>query len=479
MNQYIKIIKDKYIKLSQQTKVAFWFTISNILSNGISYLTLPIFTRLLSTEEYGLVTIYNSWSGIATIFITLNLSSGVFLTAYAKNKEKRERIISSFQGLITTIAIAFLCIYLPFQEYFNEWLQLNTTLVIAMVLQSILNASYNMWAMKLKYEFKYKLLVALSTINAFLTPLMAIIMIRQFGNGGFTKILSGVIIQIALYGWVYFRNALRGVAFFDWGFWRYALGFGIPLIPHYLSLVILNQSDRLMINSICGESAAGIYGVGYNISCIINLIFAGINTAYGPWIIQKINDKDYDTIKHKTNGVLAFVLALCLVIVATEPEILKIATTSEYYSAMWVMPSVTIGLFFSYLNNTFARVEFYYEKKYFIAFFSIVSAIVNIVLNYLFIPQYGMIAAGYTTLFSYLLLSILHFILYKLISYKKMNNAQVFDGKMILLMGVLAIGISLLMTVLIDYCVVRYIILFITILAIVVKRDKIISVLRG
>lgn len=471
----MEIMIKKIRSLSPQLKVSFWFTFSNIVTNGIAYLTLPIFTRLLSVEEYGIITIFNSWNSIAMIVVTLNLSSGVFLTAYAKYKGNRDEIISSFQGLVTTISLIVLAVYFSFREQINRILGLNTLLVVLLIFECVMTASYNMWAMKLKYEFKYKLLVALSVLTALLNPAIGILLIKILENGANAKILAGAIVQFLLFGWIYVRNFCVGKHFWSKTFWWYAIGFGVPLIPHYLSLVVLNQSDRLMISNICGEAEAGIYGIGYSISCVINMILAGINTAFGPWIMQKIKEKEYSIIRKKTVILLGFVLVLCLLVISIEPELLKIAATPEYYRAMWVMPPITIGLFFSYLNNTFARVEFYYEKKYFIAFFSIFAAMINITLNLLFIPKYGMIAAGYTTLVSYLILSILHYLLYKLISKKEMKGAILFDGKIIFIMGVIAVIISFIMILLINYWIIRYLIVFIVMGVLLIKHKVIIS----
>lgn len=478
MKDLLDILINRYKSLTLQIKVSFWFAFSNIVSNGITYLTLPIFTRILSTKDYGLVTIFNSWNSIAMIFLTLNLSSGVFLTAYSKNKADGDRLISSFQGLITTIGSFFLIIYIFLRQYVNKILGLNTMLVLLLFIECTLTASYDMWAMKLKYKFKYKILVFLTILTSVLNPILGVIFIVNFQSGGIAKIVSSAIVKVLLFGWIYIWNIINGRCFFDRGYWKYALGFGIPLVPHYLSLVILNQSDRLMISSLCGESKAGIYGVGYNISYIVNLIFSGVNTAFGPWIMQKINDREYDIINRKTSQLLIFILTMCLFIVTIEPELLKIVTTSDYYEAMWVMPSVTLGLFFSYLNNLFARVEFYYEKKYHIAMFSIGSAIINILLNLIFIPRFGMIAAGYTTLFSYMILSALHFILYKMIAKNKMDSVHVFNEKLIFIMGISAVVVSILMTMLIDYPRARYMIVTIIFIFVILCRKRVLDIFK-
>ena len=114
-----KIIQ-KYKNSNVAIKAALWFTICNLLQKGITMISMPIFTRLLSTEQYGVLTIYNSWYSIISIIVTLNLAGGVIFNAMTKYEDDKDRFISSMQGLSTLITIIFFVIYICFQNYFNK-----------------------------------------------------------------------------------------------------------------------------------------------------------------------------------------------------------------------------------------------------------------------------------------------------------------------------------------------------------------------
>ena len=122
-----KIIQ-KYKNSNVAIKAALWFTICNLLQKGITMISMPIFTRLLSTEQYGVLTIYNSWYSIISIIVTLNLAGGVIFNAMTKYEDDKDRFISSMQGLSTLITIIFFVIYICFQNYFNNTLFPYTTL---------------------------------------------------------------------------------------------------------------------------------------------------------------------------------------------------------------------------------------------------------------------------------------------------------------------------------------------------------------
>ena len=130
-------LKQKWNQIPLTVKVSVAYAVCSILQKCLSFLTLPLFTRLLTTEQYGQYTIYTSWSGILIIFLTLNLSAGSFQTAMIKYEDKRAEYISSIQGICILLSCIFLIIYLPFREIWNRIFELPTFLVLLMVSEII------------------------------------------------------------------------------------------------------------------------------------------------------------------------------------------------------------------------------------------------------------------------------------------------------------------------------------------------------
>jgi O-antigen/teichoic acid export membrane protein len=112
MTGKIELIKKKYNAIPAPVKASIWFTICNVLQKGISMITVPVFTRLLTTDQYGVYSVYQSWYSIITVFATLNLYYGVFNNGMIKYKDDRDRFTSSMQGLTTTITLALFVVYL-------------------------------------------------------------------------------------------------------------------------------------------------------------------------------------------------------------------------------------------------------------------------------------------------------------------------------------------------------------------------------
>ena len=101
----LKKMIDRYNSLPVQIKASFWFLICSFLQRGIQTITVPIFTRLLTSAEYGQISVFNSWNSIISVFVTLNLFSGVYMRGLVAYEENRKEFISSMQGLCFSLVV--------------------------------------------------------------------------------------------------------------------------------------------------------------------------------------------------------------------------------------------------------------------------------------------------------------------------------------------------------------------------------------
>lgn len=154
---------DKYKNMSKPVKASLWFVASNVILKGISFITLPIFSRLLSTSEYGVVSVYSSWVLLISIITTLTIWGGVFNVGMVKHSNDRETIISSFQGLACTITLAFLVISALCIDALSQMMGMSKFLVICMYIEILAQIPFNLWSSKQRYDYKYKAIIVVTT----------------------------------------------------------------------------------------------------------------------------------------------------------------------------------------------------------------------------------------------------------------------------------------------------------------------------
>lgn len=468
----------RFKELPVEIKVSTAYTICSIIQNCIQFITLPIFTRLMTKAQFGQYTIYSSWSSIFMIFITLNLAYGSFSTAMVKFEDKRDEYIASVQGICVTLAGAFLLLYLPFRKYWNSFLHLPTPLIVLMVFEILANTAIYFWSGKKRFEFKYISVVLVTLFNAFVGPLAAYLLVVNTEEKGYARIVGYAGITIIVGGIIFIGNAIKGGNPLKKEYWKYALGFNVPLIAYYLSQTIFNQSDRIMIEHICGEDKAAVYGVAYSLAIVLTFVLNAINNAYVPWFYNKIKENEKTANRAIANllSILMSVLLACVIWLA--PELMLFFGGKGYAEAMWVVPPVALSVLLLFYAQMFINVEFYFEEKKKLVGASIAAALINIVLNAIFIPIFDYYAAGYTTLFSYLIFALSNYDAMKKVLKEKGQENDAFHVKGLIIIFIAFMAVGFLGMALYDYFVARIIIMLVVFFTLVIMRNKIIELVN-
>lgn len=454
-------------------KASLGFTVCNVMQKGSAIISVPIFTRIMTTEQYGVTVLYQSWYTVLTIIVTLNLFSGVFNNGMNKFQSSRREYVSSMQGLVTVIAIAWLVIFLSVPEIFINILGLPFHLILFMLLSFTITSAFDFWSSLQRYEYKYKQLLIATCIYMFLSVVVSVICVYSSPHKASAKIYSSGLVLLVTGAVFYFINWKDGKKLFNKIFWKYAFMFNIILIPYYLSTMILNQSDKIMIAKFCTVKETAIYSVGYQVAHLLSLLTGAINTAMIPYIYKKLNEKKYADLQHSSINVLLIISALVLMLVFISPELTLVLASTQYSEAAWLVPPLTLAVFFNYVYTLFGNIQFYFEKNKVISIASIIGAVVNVLLNYLLLPFFGYTICAYTTLFCYILFCVCHyFFMRKTCKSEKITEKIYHINK---ICGI-CLGVSLLAFIIMtlyNQVIIRYSCLFICLIYLYLKKDSI------
>lgn len=469
-----------YKELSPQIKMSFWFLVCSFLQKGIGMITTPIFTRVMLDTEYGRFNVYSTWLNIFTVFATLNVSGNCFTRGLVVHSEDRNGYTSSLQFLSIILTACGFLIYTCFSGFLNSLTGLNPFLVALMFAEMALISAYNFWINRKRVEIDYRSITILTFVYALLRPVVAVLFVLK-AKPEFqveARVAATFVVSFFLFVPIIFSNILKGKVLYHKLYWKETIIFCLPLIFHYLSNIILTQSDRLMIDRLCGSSYTAYYSVAYSIGMIVQIFNNAVSTSYTPWIYKSIKNEKYRQIEKVSYQVLALIAALNLLTVSFAPEILKVMAPSNYQLALWAIPPVTASVYFMFMYDIFAAFSFYYKKTSWIGAATLASAILNLVLNYIYIPKYGFVAAGYTTLICYILFAILHYFFMNHICKVMGIKGKVFKGVYIVSIGLfLTIGCGVMM-LLYKYLPVRLAIFMISILIALLNRQKLIGIIK-
>ena len=239
-------------------------------------------------------------------------------------------------------------------------------------------------------------------------------------------------------------------------YWKYALKISLPIIPHGLSQIVLSQFDRLMINQVIGSVEAGLYSFAYNIGTIFQVIANSLDTAWTQWFFDQMKEEKYSTIQKMADIYCGLVSLGAIALMLISPELIIFLGGVKYKESIAVTFPVLLAMYYAYMYNFPSSIEYYYKKTNLIAIGTMMAAGVNILLNAIFIPQYGFIAAAYTTVFCYLLYHFLHI----LFSGKIQKNA-IYNIKHQIYFLLIVTGSMFLCLKLMNNILIRYILLII------------------
>jgi len=474
----MNLLRNKYIALPIAIKASIWFLICNIIQKAIALLTVPIITRMLSTTDYGIYSIFTSWGNIIIIIATLQLNGGGYYVGMKKYYDDKAQYTSSIGGLMllcTTLVLAF---FLGFNKLISPITGLSILYTLLMFAWIYSQGGVNLWFTESRYEYKYHLIVYCTFFTAISTPVLKIVLILFAGNSGGDKALAailGYIVPVAIVGIVAWSSILsKGKTLFIKEYWKFAISFNVPLIAYYLSQQVLNQADRVMIGQFDSAGSAGIYSVAYQLASAIAIINSAISSSLDPWQFQAMIKGEF----HKASKVLTLVLsgvtAIHMLVIIVAPEVMRVFAAPEYFDAIYVIPPVTIGILFTFYNMAFINTEFFFEKNKILSFSSIIAAILNIVLNWIAIPIFGYLAAGYTTAICFLANLAFHGFVANHLT-KRMESGRPYNNKVIIVGTCISIALMFTITALYPYPLIRYIIIAICIVLALIFKKRLIN----
>lgn len=384
-------------------KSSFWYALANFFLKGVNFISIPIFVRMMSVTQYGIINNFTAWTMICTFFIGLNLNASI---ANAKF-EFKDNIQAFMSSVLTLGMVAGTIILLGFCASYNLYqhlIGLKLGIVLCILIQSfsvfVVNFESAYYMINNQY-FKNIFLGFTSTIANF--GVSFIFMVTFFRNKVELGRIYGSTIGLAVLAVLLSIKILhRGRKFVVFKYWVYALKLSVPIIPHSLGNILLSQFDRMMISNSVSNEAAGIYSFVYNISTVINVLWLSINNAWVPWFYDHMVKGKYNEIKKAMGTFTGVFTLLCIFSINILIDMGNFMGSKEYLVGMRLLIPVTLGYFFMFLYGYSVNTEFFYKNTIYIGSITILSAFLNIIINLIWIPKYGYTAGAYSTLLTFL-----------------------------------------------------------------------------
>lgn len=438
MTSLIGLYWKKFLDMPVSAKAALVYLLGMVLQRALGFITTPIFTRFMTAEEYGAASVYYTTEQMLGIVAMFCLGAGWMDVGFQDYKNQRHEFVFSMLVLsnVTTLitGIGVIVAY----PWIKDYLRVDPMLLAIMFLNFLFSPAMLFWLREERFAYHYKWPAVFSIGSSILSTVTVVValLILPF-NRLYERILGAALPLLICYIGFYFYIAKRVGYKLLVKYWRPAILFNLPLIPHYLSMFFLGGSDRLMISALVGDREAGFYSLSYTVAMLIMMIWTAVNSSLVPFIINCYEEKNYRKISNTVLPIITFFGVACIFIALLAPEVITVLATDEYLEAVYIVPPVICGVFFSLLYYLFTNILYFMKKPQYVMIASISTGVLNIGLNYLFIPIYGYVAAGYTTLICYLLQAVMDYF----VSYYFLRT-NVYDMKYLSVISIIVVVLS-------------------------------------
>lgn len=397
---------------SKVVSAGIWYTVGNMLIKGINFLSLPLFSRLLNTEEFGIYNVFVSYEAILYVIIGMAIHSSI-RSANIKFKGNINEYTSSVSIIYLVNAMIMLFIALIFNKQLSKLLAFDKLIIVLLIFYSLGSALLSLYNNYISLEYSYKKYLLVSFLNSVGNVCISLVLIltifkKKRDIGRIVGATSTICILAFFILCIMYKKAKPKI---NKSYWKFAVKYSIPIVPHGISQVLLAQFDRIMIRSIVGNAAAGIYSLAGNIMLILTIITDSISTAWSTWFYDQISENRIESINKRAKQLSFFFVVLTVGLLTISPELIIILGGKEYSAGQYVAIPMIVDAFILFIYNIIVSSEYYKNKTTYIMLGTMVAMVINLITNYVFISKYGFIAAAYTTLFSYMCYLILHIVI--------------------------------------------------------------------
>lgn len=381
-------------------------TIGKICTQLITFFLLPLYTAILSTEEYGTVDLLNTLVSLLLPIVTFQVEQAVFRNLI-DNREKediKKKIIST--GIFSVIlqCIVYICIFFLISPFFeNQYKYFLATNVIAYIFASLTQQM----ARGLGKNTHYAIGSFLSAFSTIIFNILFLVVFKFGANGMLVANMLGQIIctlyniiVLRLYKYISISEFKKSVLM---KLWKYSL----PLIPNAISWWIFNASDRVIVSGILGVAQNGILSAAHKFSNVFITLYNIFNLSWTEMVSLHIEDSDAKEFLNKmTNMMLRFFTAMAVGIIACMPFVYPIMINEKFSDGYNLVPIMMLGCIFNVVVGLISTIYVAKKNTKAIANTSIVSAVINVVVNLCLIKFIGLYASTIANLTAYFVMSV-------------------------------------------------------------------------
>ncbi len=389
--------------LRTPARASIWYTAASFISRGVGFLVTPLFTRILRAEDYGVYPLYCGWFSVISVIMTLEVGGAFLYRGFAEFKDRREDFTKSALTLLLSVFLSISFIFFLFIDKISALSGLPVFLLTVLAVHTLAEGMISVICTSERYFYGYRRVFSANVIPAFLSPILALILIeflppyaRSIGA------MAASLITLALL--IFSGRYVRGAA--DKKIMKYIIFSALSVLPSVLAGVLLSNADKLMIAGKFGSAALAKYSVAHSLGLVLTFLTVGLYGALKPWIMRKLSEGAEGSIFATIRLLLLFFCLFTAVLLLLTPELFAFLAPSDYSGALAETYLLALAVLPMFLSNVFSSVLLHKGKACLTSLLTILAALLNIGLNFLFFMRFSYSSAATSFLISYFILAL-------------------------------------------------------------------------
>ena len=388
------------------------YLFATIATKALSFISIPVYTRLLTVEDYGIVNVFMSMVGIVAVLLTL--SSEVSISRYyydAKDEEDFKRFVGTSIRLTSIILLITTTIFILGLTIISNIVDMPRRLTLCLIPVALFNITNSIFTQIYNPQMQSKKIAIVSSVQSYSAFAISVICIVLIKNEKYYGYIYGNIIAMALLG-VYMIRQIKPfyISCFDKTYIPYILKYCLPYIPDSLSGIVLAQFSRIFIGNNQGYTLAGSYSLVVNMAMLMVVVIQITNNAWVPYYFRYMNDKDYKSIINDFNLIWRLTLVAAIGLSFFGKEIAEILAKKDFLDLMPLLPLLVSGYVFHQWAYVYLRNVGYSKRMMWNSYSYMISGTALVILNMILVPRYQGYGAAIATLLSYMLLFVFTYV---------------------------------------------------------------------
>lgn len=391
-------------RLKFLAKNIFFLTLSNFATKILSFLLVPLYTNILSTEEYGSYDFFSTSINLLIPILTIEISSAVFRFAMEKNNTKNNIFSIGCKISLISIFIIILFVFVNSKYELINIINEFKYFFIAMYTVSVINNLFTGFTRALERMLDISISSVIGSTVIIILNIIFLIYMKMGLQGYFIANIAGLFIQnlylfLKVKMWQYIGKASLHLQVL-----KEMIIYSAPLVINSIAWWINSASDKYIIIGFCGMATNGIYAVASKIPSILNIFQNIFAQAWGVSAIKEFEEgRDYLFFKKMYSAYNFSLLVACSILIILDRFLAKILYSKDFFIAWKYVPfllmSIMFGALSGYLGSIFSAMK---DSKMF-AKSTCIGATINLIINICFVPIFGAMGAAIATLISYII----------------------------------------------------------------------------